>query len=84
MVTMTAAYINTSADVDTVGTYGVEGRFVNNLVLWNELDPLFFIASKPGAAPTSVWLAHHTIGLDYTGYGALLGEAMFTSVKVSL
>jgi hypothetical protein len=48
------------------------------------LNPLFSTASKPGAAPTSVWLAHHTIGLDYTGYGALLGEAMFTSVKVGL
>lgn len=29
MVTMTAAYINTTADMDNVGTYGVEGRFVH-------------------------------------------------------
>ena len=35
MVTMTAAYINTTADVDTVGTYGVEGRFVG---IWSFLE----------------------------------------------
>ena len=29
MVTITAAYINTTADVDSIGTYGVEGRFVH-------------------------------------------------------
>ncbi|CCM01340.1 uncharacterized protein FIBRA_03390 [Fibroporia radiculosa] len=63
MVTMTAAYINTTADTDSVGTYGVEG-------------------SKPGAAATAVWLAHHAIGLHHRGYGSLLGEAMFTSVKL--
>ncbi|KAJ3505820.1 hypothetical protein NLJ89_g7216 [Agrocybe chaxingu] len=63
MVTMTAAYINTTADVDNVGTYGVEG-------------------SKPGAAATSVWLAHNVIGLHHKGYGALLGEAMYTSAKL--
>ncbi|KAF8887664.1 pyridoxal phosphate-dependent transferase [Gymnopilus junonius] len=63
MVTVTASYINTTADVDCVGTYGVEG-------------------SKPGAAATAVWLAHHSVGLDSKGYGSLLGEVMYTSVKL--
>ncbi|KAJ3507603.1 hypothetical protein NLJ89_g6212 [Agrocybe chaxingu] len=62
MVTVTAAYINTTADVDSIGTYGVEG-------------------SKPGAAATSVWLAHHVIGLHHR-ICALLGEAMYTSAKL--
>lgn len=40
--------------------------------------------SKPGAAAMAAWLSNQTIGLDPTGYGMLLGEAAFTSARVSL
>ncbi|XRM42698.1 hypothetical protein ABZX51_005909 [Aspergillus tubingensis] len=39
--------------------------------------------SKPGAAAMSTWLSNKTIGLDQYGYGALLGEAAFTSARLS-
>ncbi|KAI9370253.1 pyridoxal phosphate-dependent transferase [Aspergillus egyptiacus] len=39
--------------------------------------------SKPGAAAMSAWLSNQTIGLDPNGYGALLGEAAFTSGRLS-
>ncbi|PNS20008.1 Polyadenylation factor subunit 2 [Sphaceloma murrayae] len=35
--------------------------------------------SKPGAAPTAAYVSHEVIGLHQRGYGALLGEALFTS-----
>ncbi|EGO26004.1 hypothetical protein SERLADRAFT_448895 [Serpula lacrymans var. lacrymans S7.9] len=38
--------------------------------------------SKPGAAPVAVYLSHSVIGLHSQGYGALLGEAAFTAVKM--
>ncbi|KZS99831.1 uncharacterized protein LAESUDRAFT_667508 [Laetiporus sulphureus 93-53] len=38
--------------------------------------------SKPGAAPVAVYISNEVIGLHRGGYGALLGEAMFTSVKM--
>ncbi|KAH7911139.1 pyridoxal phosphate-dependent transferase [Hygrophoropsis aurantiaca] len=38
--------------------------------------------SKPGAAAVAAWLSHETIGLHRGGYGIMLGEAMFTSVKM--
>ncbi|KAH7924193.1 PLP-dependent transferase [Leucogyrophana mollusca] len=38
--------------------------------------------SKPGAAAVAAWLSHETIGLHRGGYGLILGEAMFTSVKI--
>ncbi|KAJ7043065.1 pyridoxal phosphate-dependent transferase [Mycena alexandri] len=38
--------------------------------------------SKPGAAACATWLSHRVIGLHENGYGRLLGEAMFTSVKM--
>ncbi|KAJ7785194.1 pyridoxal phosphate-dependent transferase [Mycena maculata] len=38
--------------------------------------------SKPGAAACATWLSHRVIGLHQNGYGTLLGEAMFTSVKM--
>ncbi|PSS37347.1 hypothetical protein PHLCEN_2v824 [Hermanssonia centrifuga] len=37
--------------------------------------------SKPGAAPVAAWLSHEVIGLHKGGYGALLGESLFTGVK---
>ncbi|OSX64773.1 hypothetical protein POSPLADRAFT_1044229 [Postia placenta MAD-698-R-SB12] len=38
--------------------------------------------SKPGAAPVAAYISNEVIGLHRGGYGALLGEAMFTSVKM--
>jgi hypothetical protein len=40
--------------------------------------------SKPGAAPIATWVSHEVIGLHSNGYGALLGEAVFSCVKVTL
>ncbi|KAM5346129.1 hypothetical protein ACJ41O_009134 [Fusarium nematophilum] len=39
--------------------------------------------SKPGAAAMSAWFSNQTIGLDHHGYGRLLGEAAFTSARLS-
>ncbi|EGO20111.1 hypothetical protein SERLADRAFT_452847 [Serpula lacrymans var. lacrymans S7.9] len=38
--------------------------------------------SKPGAAAMAVWLSNETIGLHKGGYGMILGESMFTTVKM--
>ncbi|KAI0051057.1 PLP-dependent transferase [Auriscalpium vulgare] len=38
--------------------------------------------SKPGAAPVAAWLGHEVIGLHKGGYGFLLGEAVFTGIKM--
>ncbi|RAK80268.1 pyridoxal phosphate-dependent decarboxylase family protein [Aspergillus fijiensis CBS 313.89] len=40
--------------------------------------------SKPGAAAMSTWLSNQTIGLDPDGYGKLLGQASFTSSRLSV
>lgn len=40
--------------------------------------------SKPGAAAMSTWLSNQTIGLNPGGYGTLLGEAAFTSARLSV
>ncbi|RAH52097.1 pyridoxal-dependent decarboxylase domain protein [Aspergillus piperis CBS 112811] len=40
--------------------------------------------SKPGAAAMAAWMSNQTIGLDPTGYGRLLGEAAFTSARLSV
>ncbi|TCD62789.1 hypothetical protein EIP91_006407 [Steccherinum ochraceum] len=37
--------------------------------------------SKPGASAVAAWMSHKSIGLHKNGYGAVLGEAIFTSVK---
>ncbi|GBF61633.1 aspartate 1-decarboxylase [Trichophyton mentagrophytes] len=39
--------------------------------------------SKPGAAAMATWFSNTTIGLDRNGYGRLLGEAAFTSARLS-
>ncbi|GAO18709.1 hypothetical protein UVI_02053150 [Ustilaginoidea virens] len=39
--------------------------------------------SKPGAAAMSTWFSNQTIGLNPRGYGRLLGEAAFTSGRIS-
>ncbi|KAE8327244.1 pyridoxal phosphate-dependent transferase [Aspergillus sergii] len=39
--------------------------------------------SKPGAAAMAAWMSNQTIGLDPSGYGRLLGEAAFTSARLS-
>lgn len=44
---------------------------------------LTITCSKPGAAAMSTWFSNQTIGLDPSGYGMLLGEAAFTSARVS-
>ncbi|KDQ06694.1 hypothetical protein BOTBODRAFT_70842 [Botryobasidium botryosum FD-172 SS1] len=38
--------------------------------------------SKPGAAPVGIWLSHEIIGLNTQGYGALIGEAVFSAAKM--
>jgi len=39
--------------------------------------------SKPGAAAVGTYLSHEVIGLNYKGYGALLGEATFSCTRVT-
>ncbi|KAJ4139760.1 hypothetical protein NW768_001104 [Fusarium equiseti] len=39
--------------------------------------------SKPGASAMSAWFSNQTIGLNHNGYGKLLGEATFTSARLS-
>ncbi|KAI9373196.1 pyridoxal-dependent decarboxylase conserved domain protein [Aspergillus egyptiacus] len=39
--------------------------------------------SKPGAAAMATWLSNQCIGLDETGYGALLSEATFTCTRLA-
>ncbi|EWZ40549.1 hypothetical protein FOXYS1_14235 [Fusarium oxysporum] len=39
--------------------------------------------SKPGASAMSAWFSNSTIGLNHHGYGKLLGEATFTSARLS-
>ncbi|KAK6346656.1 hypothetical protein TWF696_006775 [Orbilia brochopaga] len=39
--------------------------------------------SKPGAAAMSTWFSNQTIGLTPEGYGTLLGEAAYTSSRLS-
>ncbi|KAF8466153.1 pyridoxal phosphate-dependent transferase [Kalaharituber pfeilii] len=38
--------------------------------------------SKPGAAPVGAFLSHQVIGLNYDGYGTLLGEATYTCARL--
>ncbi|KAK6713596.1 hypothetical protein SNK04_004560 [Fusarium graminearum] len=38
---------------------------------------------QPGAAAMSAWFSNQTIGLHHQGYGKLLGEATFTSARIS-
>ncbi|KAF3762117.1 pyridoxal-dependent decarboxylase conserved domain protein [Cryphonectria parasitica EP155] len=38
--------------------------------------------SKPGASAVATWLTHKTLGLHESGYGRLLGEAVFTCTKL--
>ncbi|RPB27258.1 PLP-dependent transferase [Terfezia boudieri ATCC MYA-4762] len=38
--------------------------------------------SKPGAAAVGTYLSHEVIGLNYKGYGALLGEATFSCTRL--
>ena len=41
------------------------------------------ICSKPGAPAAAVYLHHSVVGLHRRGHGALLGEAIWTSSRVS-
>ncbi|KAH8099816.1 pyridoxal phosphate-dependent transferase [Cristinia sonorae] len=38
--------------------------------------------SKPGAAPVATWFSHAVIGLHPKGYGQLLGQALFSAVRM--
>ncbi|KAJ3967966.1 pyridoxal phosphate-dependent transferase [Lentinula raphanica] len=38
--------------------------------------------SKPGAAPVATFFSHVILGLNTDGYGQLLGEALFSAVKM--
>ncbi|CEI60384.1 unnamed protein product [Fusarium venenatum] len=38
---------------------------------------------QPGASAMSAWFSNQTIGLNHQGYGKLLGEATFTSARIS-
>ncbi|RDH36369.1 pyridoxal phosphate-dependent transferase [Aspergillus welwitschiae] len=68
LVTWTSPYLSQGNVDSSIGIFGVEGRWVN----------------KPGAAAMSTWLSNKTIGLDQYGYGgSLLGEAAFTSARLS-
>lgn len=40
------------------------------------------LTSKPGASAVAVWTSHVVIGLDQAGYGAILGEGVFSCVRV--
>lgn len=85
LVTWTSPYIDFQEEgVQNMGTYGVEGRYVSRLLLSRYLgSKADSTCSKPGAAPVGAWLSHEVIGLHKAGYGALLGESLFTGVKVS-
>jgi glutamate/tyrosine decarboxylase-like PLP-dependent enzyme len=55
------------------------------IVYRNELESIGIYGiegSKPGAAPVATWVSHEVIGLHDKGYGALLGEAVFSCVKM--
>ena len=39
--------------------------------------------SKPGAAAMATWFSNRCIGLDYNGYGKLLGEVSFTCSRLA-
>ncbi|KAI9038294.1 pyridoxal phosphate-dependent decarboxylase family protein [Aspergillus affinis] len=41
------------------------------------------LQGRPGAAAMSIWLSNYCIGLNGSGYGALLGEVSFNSAKMA-
>ncbi|KAJ4254500.1 hypothetical protein NW762_010099 [Fusarium torreyae] len=67
LVTWSGPYLS-QGSAENIGVYGVEGSF---------------FGSKPGAAAMSAWFSNQTIGLNHRGYGKLLGEATFTSARLS-
>lgn len=83
LVTWKSPVLNIGEKDTAVGIYGISGRFVY-------LTTLGYIAlliqapffSKPGAAALAVYLSHAVIGLKMSGYGSLLGTALFTGTKV--
>ncbi|KAH8099817.1 pyridoxal phosphate-dependent transferase [Cristinia sonorae] len=55
------------------------------IVYRNELESIGVYGvegSKPGAAPVATWFSHQIIGLDTKGYGQLLGETLFSAVRM--
>ncbi|CCM06759.1 uncharacterized protein FIBRA_09057 [Fibroporia radiculosa] len=67
LITWSGPYIDGGAGASDVESMGVFG----------------LEGSKPGAAPVAVYLSHAVIGLHRCGYGALLGEVMFTAAKMN-
>lgn len=45
---------------------------------------LIYLFSKSAAAAVATWLSHDIIGLHQKGYGLLLGQATFSSIKVTI
>jgi glutamate/tyrosine decarboxylase-like PLP-dependent enzyme len=41
---------------------------------WAYIGRFIFEGSKPGAAAVGVWMSHHVLPLDASGYGRLIGE----------
>jgi glutamate/tyrosine decarboxylase-like PLP-dependent enzyme len=60
--------------------------FTAPVVFHNVADPTVGIygieGSKPGAAPTAVYLSHRVIPATKRGYGKLLGECLFTAKRL--
>lgn len=87
LITWSAAYLGgQSKGVESMGVYGVEGRYVSfkrsSWSISGSLMVIVFTFSKPGAAPVGTWLSHEVIGLDSDGYGSLIQEAVFSAAKV--
>jgi hypothetical protein len=71
---------------ENMAIYGIEGRyvFVSLFDRSKGVPKCLYSCSKPGGAAMATWLSNQTIGLNPGGYGMLLGEAAFTSARVSL
>lgn len=81
LLTWGAPYIRQGDNGDSIGIYGVEGRYGSSDRLQRE--GLITWHSKPGAAASAVFLHHAVVGLHKEGHGMLLGEVSFTCRRVS-
>lgn len=85
LIAVTSPYINTTGKgVESMGTYGLEGRLVFFVSRRDNTDYIACVNSKPGASPLAVWTANVVIGLHQGGYGRILSEAIMTGVRVRL
>ena len=83
LVTWSAPYLDQGNTSGSIGVYGIEGRYGSTLVtmLPSMTQDIY---SKPGAPAAAVYLHHSVVGLHRRGHGALLGEAIWTSSRVSI